>query len=192
MRTLATSLTLALAAGAAGATEYTVDSAHTSSGFAVKHLMVTTVHGAFGKTTGTVNFDEKDPTKSTVDVTIDASTVDTREPKRDAHLKSADFFDVAKFPNLTFKSTKIEKDGANYKVHGDLTMHGVTKPIVLTVTGPTAPSKSPWGQTVRAVSATGKLNRKDWGLNWNKALEAGGVLVGEEVTLEIEAELIKK
>jgi polyisoprenoid-binding protein YceI len=192
MRTLATSLTLALAAGAAGAAEYTIDPSHTTSGFAVKHLMVSTVHGAFGKTTGTVNLDDKDPTKSTIDVTIDASTIDTREPKRDTHLKSADFFDVAKHPTITFKSTKIEKDGANYKVTGDLTMHGVSKPVVLTVVGPTAASKSPWGQTVRAVSASGKINRKDWGLNWNKALEAGGVLVGEEVTLEIEAELIKK
>ncbi len=191
-RTLATSFAFALAAGTAGAAEWTIDPAHTTAGFAVKHLMVSTVHGAFGKTTGTVSLDEKDPTKSSVDVTIDASTIDTREPKRDAHLKSADFFDVAKFPNITFKSTKVEKDGANYKVTGDLTMRGVTKPVVLTVVGPTGPSKSPWGQTVRAVSASGKINRKDWGLNWNKALEAGGVLVGEDVTLEIEAELVKK
>jgi polyisoprenoid-binding protein YceI len=155
-------------------------------------MMIATVRGHFQKMTGTVNLDEADPTKSSINVTIDATTVDTLEPKRDAHLKSADFFDVAKFPMLTFKSTKIEKSGTGYKVTGDLTMRGVTKPVTLAVEGPSAPTKTPWGQPVRVVSATGKLSRKEWGLTWNKSIEAGGVLVSDEVTLMIDGELLPK
>lgn len=179
--------------GAAYASDYDIDSAHSSTGFSVKHLAISTAKGSFTKVGGTVSIDDKDVTKSKVDVTIDASSIDTHEPKRDAHLKSPDFFDVAKYPNIVFKSTKVEKAGKNkLKVTGDLTMHGVTKPLTLAVEGPTPEMKSPFGTTVRAASMTGKLNRKDWGLTWNKALEAGGVLVGDEVTLEISAELVKK
>lgn len=189
----ATALTTVGLAGAVQASEWTIDPSHSQAGFAVKHMMVTTVRGQFGKLSGTVNLDDKDLTKSSVDVVIDASTIDTHEPKRDAHLKSPDFFDVAKHPNITFKSTKVDKAGkGKFKVTGDLTMRGVTKPVVLNVEGPTAEAKSPWGVPVRAVSATGKVNRKDWGLNWNKALEAGGVLVADDVTLEISAELNPK
>jgi polyisoprenoid-binding protein YceI len=184
--------TLAVGAGA-HAGEWQIDPAHTTAQFSVKHMMVATVRGQFQKVTGTINLDDKDATHSTIEVTIDAASIDTREPKRDGHLKSPDFFDVAKFPNITFKSTKIERSGKDlYKVTGDLTMHGVTHPVTLTVEGPTAPLKNPWGQQVRGVSASGKINRKDWGLTWNKALEAGGVLVGEEVTLQIDAELDAK
>ncbi len=159
--------------------------------FAVKHMMVTTVKGEFGKVAGKINIDEKDITKSSVDVTIDASTIDTRNEQRDGHLKSPDFFDVTKHPNITFKSNKVEKVGeGKLKVTGDLTMRGVTKPAVLDVEGPTAPVKSPFdGSALIGATATTKINRKDFGLNWNKALEAGGVLVGDEVkvTLEVEA-----
>jgi polyisoprenoid-binding protein YceI len=196
MRTLAISaLALGLVASAASAraSEWEIDPAHSTAQFSVKHMMVTTVRGQFDKVTGRVALDDKDPTKSSIDVKIDPATINTREPKRDEHLKSADFFDVKKFPEITFKSTKIAKAGKNkFNVTGDLTMHGVTKPVVLAVEGPTAEAKSPFGQTVRGVSATGKVNRKDFGLNWNKALETGGVLVGDEVTLQIDAELVRK
>ncbi|HEY0706500.1 MAG TPA: YceI family protein, partial [Polyangia bacterium] len=156
----------------------------------VKHMMLTTVKGHFEKITGSVNLDDKEPTKSTVEVKIDANSINTREPNRDKHLRSADFFDVAKHPELVFKSTKIEKAGKDkYKVTGDFTMRGVTKPLVLQVVAPSKELKNPWGVATRAVTATGKLNRKDWGLEWNKALEAGGVLVSDEVTLDVQLQL---
>jgi polyisoprenoid-binding protein YceI len=128
-----------------------------------------------------------------VEVSIETASIDTREAKRDAHLKSPDFFDAAKFPAITFKSTKIEKAGkGRLKLTGDLTMHGVTKPVVLTVDGPSASIKDPLGRTVRGVMATGKLDRKDWGMTWNKALDTGGMVVSDEVKLEINAELAEK
>jgi len=173
--------------------EWVIDSAHTGVHFSVRHMMVSTVRGEFQKVSGTVQLDEQDLTRSTVNVEIDASSIHTRDEKRDGHLKSPDFFDVAQFPKLTFKSTRIEKAGdGGLKVTGDLTLRGVTRPIVLEV-DPVGPAvKNPWGQWVRGVSATAKLNRKDFGLNWNQALEAGGILVGEEVKLHIEAELNPK
>jgi polyisoprenoid-binding protein YceI len=183
------SLVLALGGGAR-ANEWQIDPAHTTAEFSVKHMMVSTVRGFFQKVSGTVDLDDKDPTRSKVDVTIDAASVDTREPKRDAHLRSPDFFDVAKFPNITFKSTKVEKAGGQLRVIGDLTMRGQTHPVTLLVEGPTPAMKAPWGAQSRGVSATGKLSRKEWGLNWNKAIEAGGVLVSDEVQLTIDAELI--
>jgi polyisoprenoid-binding protein YceI len=156
-------------------------------------MMVTTVKGQFQKVKGTVELDEKDPTKSTVEVSIETASIDTREAKRDAHLKSPDFFDAAKFPALTFKSTKIEKAGkGKFKVTGDLTMHGVTKSVVLAVEGPSASIKDPFGRTVRGVMATGKLDRKDWGMIWNKALDSGGMVVSDEVKLDINAELAER
>jgi polyisoprenoid-binding protein YceI len=177
----------------AGAATWNIDSAHTTAQFAVRHMMVTKVKGVFDKVSGTVELDEKDPAKSSVDVKIDAATVNTREPKRDGHLKSPDFFDVAKFPNLTFKSTKVTKVGKDhYKVVGDLTIRDVTKQVTLDVEGPTKPVKNMMGGESSGVSATTKINRKDFGLNWNKTLEAGGVLVGEEVEIAIDAELVQK
>lgn len=179
--------------GAAHASEWLIDPSHSQVRFSVKHMVVATVQGSFQKFTGSLDLDDKDPTKSVVDVSIDAASIDTHEPKRDAHLKSPDFFDAEKNPKITFKSTKVEKAGKNkLKVTGDLSMRGVTKPIVLNVDGPTAEMKNPWGVPVRVVAAQAKINRKDWGLNWNKALEAGGVLVGDEVTLDITAELNPK
>lgn len=182
-------LAMAFSAGSAQAGTWDIDSGHSTVGFSVRHMMVSDAKGNFNKFKGQLNLDEKDITKSTVAVEIDAASVDTNNEKRDEHLRSPEFFDTAKFPTLTFKSTKVEKQGTNLLVTGDLTMHGVTKPVTLTVEGPAAPMKNPWGQTVSAVKATGKLNRKDFGLAWNKTLEAGGMLVGEEVTLSIEAEL---
>ncbi|HEX3697914.1 MAG TPA: YceI family protein [Polyangia bacterium] len=187
-------LGLVAAAAPARASVWEINSAHSTAAFSVRHMMVTNVSGQFGKITGTLDLDEKVPAKSTVEVTVDATTIDTHEPKRDAHLKSPDFFDVANHPTITFKSTKVEKAGkGKYKVTGDLNMHGVAKPVTLTVEGPTEAVKNPMGGTMtRGAHASGKLNRKDWNLNWNKALEAGGVLVGDEVTLNVDLELEAK
>jgi polyisoprenoid-binding protein YceI len=182
-----------LSAFPALAADYELDPSHSSAQFSVRHMMVSTVRGQFDKVSGTVSFDDKDLTKAKLNVTIDAASIDTREPKRDEHLRSADFFDVKQFPSLTFVSTKVAKGpGGKYLVTGDLTMRGITKSITLTADAPTAAVKNPWGKLVRGVYATGKLNRKDFGLNWNKALEAGGVVVSDEVQLTIDAELNEK
>ena len=171
--------------------DWSIDPVHTVSGFSVRHLVISNVRGQFGKTTGTVKLDEQDLVKSSVEVSVDTTTIDTRVPDRDTHLKSPDFFDVTKFPAMTFKSTRIEKAGeGRYKVTGDLTIKGNTKPVVLDVSGPTAAITDPWGNARRGVSATATINRKDFGLNWSKVIEAGPV-VGDEVKIEIEAELVK-
>jgi polyisoprenoid-binding protein YceI len=184
---------LFLSPALAPASTWDLDPVHSSVEFSVRHLMVTTVKGHFQKVTGVVELDEKDAAKSKVEVSIDTASIDTREAKRDAHLKSPDFFDAAKYPAVTFKSTKIEKAGkGKFKVTGDLSMHGVTKPVVLLVEGPSASIKDPYGRTVRGVMATGKLDRKDWGMAWNKALDSGGFVVSDEVKLEINAELAER
>ena len=177
----------------ANAGTWELDPAHSGIEFSVRHMMVSTVKGRFEKIKGTVELDDKDVTKSTVDVTIDLTSVNTNEPKRDIHLKSPDFFDIAKFPAATFKSTKVQKAGKNkLKVTGDLSLHGVSKPVVLEVEGPTEPYKTPFGTTVRGVHATGKIDRKDFEIGWNKVLDNGGVLVGNEVSLDLNAELTEK
>ena len=181
----------ALVALPAAASTWDIDPNHTESSFVVKHLMVSNVRGQFGKTTGTVQQDDKDITKSKAEITIDATTINTRVEKRDAHLKSPDFFDVEKFPTITFKSTKITKgEGNALKAEGDLTIHGVTKPVVLNVEY--TPETLAGGKMIRGLTATTKVNRKDFGLNWNKTIEAGGVMVGDEVTITVEAELHKQ
>src|SRR5262249_9867789 len=155
----------ALCMPAAAADAWKVDPAHTAAQFAVKHLMISTVRGEFKGVNGTVNWDTQDITKSTVDITIDTNTVSTGEEKRDGHLKSADFFDVAKFPTMAFKSKKVEQAGTGkLKVTGDLTIHGTTKEVVLDVEGPSAAVKDPWGNTRAALSATTKINRQDFGV----------------------------
>jgi len=170
-------------------TNWNFDLAHSSVNFHVRHLMVSKVHGRFTLWGGSLEIDDDDITKSRVDVTIDAGSVDTREDKRDAHLKSADFFDVEKFPALTFKSTSVEKvSDEEITITGDLSLHGVTKSVKLAVElGGQA--KDPWGGIRTGFSAKTSINRKDFGLGWNAVLETGGVLVGEkiEITLEIEA-----
>ncbi len=171
-------------------TRYTIDASHSTAEFSVRHLMITNVRGRFSSLSGTVEFDAANPANSKINVTIDASSIDTRDEKRDAHLKSADFFETDKYPTITFTSTKVEKSGDGYKAIGDLTMHGVTAPVTLEVEGPTAEQKDPWGNQRAGASATAKINRKDWGLSWNGALEAGGVLVGEQVKIEIEISMI--
>jgi len=175
----------------AASSTWTVDPAHAEAGFAVKHLVISTVRGDFNKLGGTVVLDEGDVTKSTVEVTIDAASIDTRIEKRDTHLKSADFFDVAKYPNITFKSAKVEKSGeGKLKVTGNLTIKATTKPVVLEVTGPTGEIKGPDGKGRRGFSATTKINRQEFGLTWSKTVEAGPV-VGDEIAIQIDGELIK-
>lgn len=192
MKKLILSAALTLSSFAFAST-WDIDTAHAAGNFAVKHMMLSTVNGTLGDVTGKVEMDDKDVTKSKVEVSIDVKGINTKQPKRDDHLRSPDFFDVEKFPVITFKSTKIEKgEGSKLKVTGDLTMHGVTKSV--TLDGEiSAEVKNPFsGAAARAFSGTTTLNRKDYGLTWNKALEAGGVLVGEEVKVSVEAELVKK
>jgi polyisoprenoid-binding protein YceI len=166
------------------------DPAHSTAGFAVKHMMVTTVRGQFDKFTATIDYNEQDPSKSKVNVNIDTASVDTHNEKRDAHLKSAEFFDAQKCPQITFTSSKVEKQGDNkYKVTGDLNMHCVSKPVTLDVSFTDKPVKSPFGTNVYSAEATGKIKRTDWGLNWNKTLESGGVLVSDDVDLDLNLEL---
>ena len=188
---LAAALALAPALALAETSSFKIDSAHTQTTFAVRHLVISTVRGEFSKVEGSAVIDDADLTKSSVQASIDVASVNTREPKRDTHLKSADFFDAEKFPKITFKSTKVEKAGeGTLKVTGDLTIRGVTKSVVLDVTGPTKEIKDGWGMTRRGLSATTKVNRKDFGVSWNSMIEAGPV-VGDEITILIEAELIK-
>ena len=177
----------------ASASTWAIDPDHSNVGFKVKHLMITNVMGNFEKHSGTIDLNDKDITKSKVEVTIDTNSINTKVQKRDEHLRSADFFDVTKYPTMTFVSKKIAKAGKDgFKVTGDLTLHGVTKEVVLSVEGPSQESKDPWGNIRRGVTAATKINRKDFGLVWNAALETGGVAVGEEVTITLEIELIKK
>lgn len=173
-------------------TTWNVDPAHAVAEFKVKHMMISNVKGHFGKVSGKLIRDEANPANSQVDIVIDANSLETREPQRDAHLKSADFLDVEKFPTLTFKSTRVNMKGdGEYSVEGDLTIHGVARKVTLAVEGPTPPTKDPWGNTRIGISATTKINRKDFGLTWNAALETGGLLVGEEVAISLEVEFIK-
>ena len=174
------------------AATWEADAAHSSIAFNLKHMMIANVHGSFGKFTATVNYDEKDITKSTIQATIDVASINTDNEQRDTHLKSADFFDVAKFPSIIFVSKMIHKTKDGLMIMGDLTMHGVTKEVTLTAENPSAPVTDPWGGTRIAVSAITKVNRTDFGIVWNKTLESGGVLVGTDVNITIEIELVKK
>jgi polyisoprenoid-binding protein YceI len=176
----------------ASAITWKLDPAHSSAEFKVKHMMISNVKGSFNGLAGTLIEDTADPTHSTVEATIDIATINTGDAQRDAHLKSADFFNAEQHGQMTFKSTRVEKKGeGEYAVTGDLTLHGVTKPVTFAVEGPSAPGKDPWGNTRIGLSATTKINRKDYGLNWNAALETGGILVGDDVNITIEAQFIK-
>jgi polyisoprenoid-binding protein YceI len=175
------------------AVTYVIDPSHSTAGFKVRHLMVSNVRGEFSGVAGTVVFDAKDSANSKVEAAIDASMVQTRDSERDQLLKSADFFDVKKFPKITFISKKVAPVGeGEWRVVGDLSMHGVTKEVVLDVEGPTPEVKDPQGNIKIGATATTKLNRKDFGLGWNVALEAGGVLVGDEVAIQLELEMTRK
>ena len=190
MKRLALAVLLLPSLALAQAATWNIDPSHTQATFTVRHMVISNVKGEFQSTKGVVKIDDKDLAKSMVDVTIDAASIHTREDKRDAHLRSPDFFDVERYPTITFKSTKVEKAGGDrYKVTGDLTMHGVTKPVVLDAVL-TPEVKGMMGEVRRGAQATTRVNRQDYGLKWNKMLEAGP-LVGDDVAIEINAELIK-
>jgi polyisoprenoid-binding protein YceI len=183
---------MTLPASAATST-WEIDPAHTAAGFSVKHLMISTVRGQFKGVTGTITWDDQDISKSSVNVSIDAKTIDTSEPMRDKDLRSDKFFDTDKYPTITFKSTKVEQVSAGkLKVTGDLTIHGVTKSVVLDVEGPSAQVKDPWGNTRVAINASTKVNRQDYGVKWNANIDGGGVVVSDDVTITIDLEMIKK
>jgi polyisoprenoid-binding protein YceI len=171
---------------------WNIDPAHSHAEFKVKHMMISNVKGSFSGITGTLVEDPADPSLNQIVASIDISTVNTGDQKRDEHLKSTDFFHHEQHPHMIFKSTKVEKkDDEEYSVTGDLTIHGITKPVIFTVEGPSQPAKDPWGNTRIGLSATTKINRKEFGLSWNAALESGGVLVGEDVQLSLDVQLIK-
>jgi polyisoprenoid-binding protein YceI len=173
-------------------TTWNIDPVHSVAEFKVKHMMIAHVKGHFSRVSGALTLNESNLDKSHIEATIDAASIETRDAQRDAHLRSADFLDVENFPTLCFKSDHIRiiRDG-ELAVEGDLTMHGVTRKAVFMVEGPTPPTKDPWGNTRVAVAGTTKINRKDFGLTWNAALETGGILVGEEVTITLEVEFVK-
>jgi polyisoprenoid-binding protein YceI len=185
---LAAALTLPVAAKT---TTYQIDPRHSNAEFGVTHLMISTVRGEFHGVTGTIVVDDENLANSSVNVTIDATTVDTREPDRDKHLKSDAFFDVAKYPTMAFKSTSVEKNSdGTLKITGELTIRGVTRTVVLNSSAPKAPIKDPWGLQRSAVSATTKINRQDFGVSWNQNLDAGGVVVGDEVNITLDVEMV--
>jgi len=199
MKSLFRSLFLALIALAAAAQpswaelkEWRVDGAHSYVGFKVRHMMVSWVRGQFADVKGTVSHDPADLSKTTVAVEIDANSIDTSNERRDKHLRSADFFDVEKFPRISFVSKRVEGNApSGLKLIGDLTLHGVTKEVALAIEGPAPAVADGRGGEKSGVTASGKINRSDFGLTWNRALEAGGVTVSDEVILEIEAELAR-
>jgi polyisoprenoid-binding protein YceI len=179
-------------ATSAAVTTWKIDPVHSSAEFKVKHMMVSNIKGSIQGMTGDLTEHATDASLSSIDATLDASTVNTGLADRDAHLKAADFLDTEKYPKITFKSTKVEKKGSEeYAVTGNLTIHGVTKPVTLTVEGPSAPQKDPYGNTRIGLSATTKINRRDYGLSYNGLLEAGGLVVGDEVHITLDVEFIK-
>ncbi len=183
---------MATASTPASTITWKLDPAHSRAEFKVKHLMISHVKGTFSGLSGTLIEDPSDPVRSGVEASIDIGSINTGDPQRDAHLKSADFFHHEQHPSMTFKSTRVEKKGdGEYLVTGDLTIHGVTKQETFAVEGPSAPTKDPWGNTRIGLSATAKINRRDFGLNWNAALEAGGFMVGEDVHITLDAEFIR-
>ncbi len=177
----------------AGAATWAIDPGHSNISFAIRHMMVSNVRGSFATFSGTVTGDPANPAGAVIEATIDAASIDTKDAKRDTHLKSPDFLDVAKFPTITFKSKKIAPAGAGkFAVTGDLTLHGVTKEVVLEVEGPTPAIKDPFGNTRAGASATAKISRKDFGITWSKSMDGGGLVVGDEITVTIDVEATQK
>lgn len=171
---------------------WNLDPAHSSAAFKVKHMMISNVKGQFGKLAGTLSLDEQNIANSRVEASIDAASITTGDEQRDAHLRSAEFFDAEKFPTLTFKSTRVVSKGdEELVVAGDLTIHGITRNVEFQVEGPTAPAKDPWGKTRVGLSAATKINRKDFGLTWNATLETGGILVGDDVSITLDLQFVK-
>jgi polyisoprenoid-binding protein YceI len=172
---------------------YQIDTAHSAAQFKVRHMMIANVKGEFDKVSGAVNFDPANPSASSVEANIDVSTISTRDEQRDGHLKSPDFLDAEKFPNITFKSKKVTAAGGDsFSVLGDLTIRDVTKEVTLNVEELTPEAKDPWGNMRRGATAKTRINRKDFGMAFNVALEAGGFLVGEDVDITIDVEMIRQ
>jgi polyisoprenoid-binding protein YceI len=174
------------------ASTWNIDPTHSHAEFKVRHLMISNVRGGFPKVSGVLTLDDSNPANSAVTATIDVTSIDTRDAQRDAHLKSADFFDVEKYPAMTFKSTKVTSAGTGSgTVEGQLTIRDITRPVVFDVEGPTPETKDPWGNQRVAVEATTKISRSEFGLTWSAPLETGGVMVGDEVTITLEIEFVK-
>jgi polyisoprenoid-binding protein YceI len=192
-RTLIALVLVSAAPLAASADTWQIDPVHTTVGFSVRHMTISTVRGQFNKVADTITANDNDPATAVIEATIDTASIDTYSPDRDSDLKSANFLDVAKYPTMTFKSKKIEAAGpGKYNVVGDLTLHGVTKEVTLAVEATGAPIKDPWGNMRAGATATTTINRKDFGLTWNKMIEAGGAVVGDAVAVEIDVEAVKK
>lgn len=172
-------------------TTWTIDPAHSSATFSVRHLMITNVRGEFGKVSGSIGYDPASPESATAEATIEVGSISTRDAGRDTHLKSGDFFDVEKFPTITFKSKSVKKGGKGLEVTGDLTIKDATKEVVLTVEGPSDEQKDPWGNQRIGAAGRTKIKRSEFGITWNAALELGGVAVGDEVTIDLDVSLIK-
>lgn len=182
----------ATVSSAAAVSNWNIDPVHSIAEFRVKHMMISSVRGQFTGVTGTLTYNESDLGKSRVEAVIDVSTINTHDSQRDTHLKSPDFFDAEKFPTMTFKSTRVTRKGdGSLAVSGPLTVHGITKEVEFEVEGPTPPAKDPWGNTRVGVTAKTRVNRTDFGLTFNAALETGGVLVGEDVAITLELEFVK-
>lgn len=170
---------------------WVVDASHSQATFSVRHMMISTVKGQFKVLSGKLNIDERNPANSWIEAQVETASIDTRDEKRDAHLRSGDFFDAGKYPAITFKSSRVEHvGGSEYKVTGDLTMHGVTKPVAFTAEY-FGQGKDPWGNNKAGLSAKAGINRKEWNLGWNAALETGGVMVSEDVNIEIDLEAVQ-
>jgi polyisoprenoid-binding protein YceI len=170
---------------------WTIDASHTNASFSVRHLMISNVKGQFTELSGDADYDPENPEAARISVSIDVASVHTREEKRDAHLRSADFFDVEKFPKMTFESKKVTKKGEGLEVAGELTIRGTTKPVTLVVEEITAEHGDPWGNRRVGATASTKIKRSDFGITWNAALEAGGVVVGDEIKIHLDVELVK-
>jgi polyisoprenoid-binding protein YceI len=176
----------------AATSSWNIDPTHSVAEFKIRHLMISNVKGSFPKVSGVLTLDEANPENSSIEASIDVASIETRDAGRDTHLKSADFFDVEKFPTMTFKSTQVNSTGAREgTVEGDLTIRDVTQKVTFKVEGPTAATKDPWGNTRVGISATTKISRKEFGLTWSAPMEAGGVLVGDEVTITLDVEFVK-
>lgn len=185
-------IALATPARVEASSAWQIDPRHSAAEFSVRHLMISNVRGQFSKVTGTVTFDEKDVTKSSAEVTIDTTTIDTREPDRDKHLRSADFFDVQNFPTMTFRSKRVTQSGpGKLKMTGDLTIRGVTHEVTFDVEGPAAAIKEQSGRLRSAATATTQINRQDYGVKWNRNIDNGGVVVGDNVTITVDLEFVQ-
>lgn len=173
-------------------TTWTIDASHTNATFSVRHLMISNVRGEFQKVSGTVNYDPAKPEATSVKAEIDVASISTREPQRDTHLKSADFFDAEKFPKITFESTSLRRGDKHLELVGNLTIRGTTREVVLAIDGPTPEQTDPWGNVRIGASATTKIKRSDFNMTWNTVLEAGGVVVGDDISIALDVELIKQ